>query len=119
MTPWRRPSAGYDPRELYAQELCVGRRSCHPRRTGLLALQSSGRRAVFHLLSKLYERTSVLITTKLRFTEWASVFGDATMTPALLHRLTHHCRIVEIESPQVFQTPSRHNLRQRGKQKHP
>jgi DNA replication protein DnaC len=62
---------------------------------GYVPFSKPGAELLFQILADRYEKSATIITTNLPFPQWTDVFGDATLTAALLDRITHHCQILE------------------------
>lgn len=61
---------------------------------GYIPFSKEGAELLFQVLAERHERGSVIITTNLGFANWPQVFGDHTMTAALLDRVTHKAKII-------------------------
>jgi DNA replication protein DnaC len=81
---------------------------------GFLPIDQEGAQMLFQLISDLYERVSIIVTSNLRFADWNSIFGDAKMTDALIGRLTHKGHIIEFVGESYR---FRHSLQQQQQSK--
>jgi len=75
---------------------------------GFVPLSKTGAELLFEVFSLCYERGSTLVTSNLPFQEWTEVLGSERLTGALLHRLTHHVHILEMNGESYRLKQSKH-----------
>src|SRR3990167_4215471 len=63
---------------------------------GYLPFEANAAHLFFQLVSRRYERGSMLVTSNRSVAEWGGVFGDAVVATAILHRLLHHSHVITI-----------------------
>lgn len=66
---------------------------------GYQPLERAEANLVFQVISKRYEKGSIILTSNKTFSEWGQVFGDEVLATAILDRLLHHCEVVPINGP--------------------
>jgi DNA replication protein DnaC len=64
---------------------------------GYLAFDNRNADLLFQVVSRRYERKSLVLTTNLAFKDWASVFPNATCATALIDRVIHHADVINVE----------------------
>jgi len=79
---------------------------------GYVPFTRPGAELLFQILAERHEQKATIITTNLPFPKWTEVFGDVTLTGALLDRITHHCHIIEFNwaSVRFQQSSKKHTL---------
>jgi DNA replication protein DnaC len=66
---------------------------------GYQPLERAEANLVFQVISKRYEKGSIILTSNKTFSEWGQMFGDEVLATAILDRLLHHCEVISINGP--------------------
>ncbi len=66
---------------------------------GYIPLDVDGARLLFQVISDSYEARSLILTTNIEFSRWATIFADEKLAAAAVDRIVHHGRLVEFNGP--------------------
>ena len=82
----------------------------------MIAPPKAGAELLFEVLSRAYERQSVLMTTNLPFEQWTEILGNERLTGALLDRLTHRVHIIEANGESYRLQDAKKRTKRRNKE---